>query len=152
MINFGIDALVTRLCTSQDASMMDILCVDKTGTITSNKLSVADITALDGYTERDVVLYGALASSEANQDPIDTAFIAAAKQKGLGTGGYVQISFTPFDPSSRKTESIVQNNDERVKVTKGVVMSWQLYAAMMPKEFPFWRKKWGNMLKRVTGH
>ena len=121
MINFGIDALVTRLCTSQDASMMDILCVDKTGTITSNKLSVADITALDGYTERDVVLYGALASSEANQDPIDTAFIAAAKQKGLGTGGYVQISFTPFDPSSRRTESIVQNNDERVKVTKGVV-------------------------------
>src|SRR5674536_349158 len=95
MINFGIDALVTRLCTSHDPSMMHILCVDKTGTITSNKLSGCDIAALDGYTERDVVLYGALASSEANQDPIDTAFIAAAKQKGLGTGGYVQISFTP---------------------------------------------------------
>jgi len=104
---------VTRLCTSQDASMMDILCVDKTGTITSNKLSVADITALDGYTERDVVLYGALASSEANQDPIDTAFIAAAKQKGLGTGGYVQISFTPFDPSRSASRRLTRPAGEQ---------------------------------------
>lgn len=100
--------LVTRLNASQDASMMDILCIDKTGTITLNQLSVADITAMDGYTKGDVVLYGALASSEANQDPIDIAFIAAAKQKELDTGEYDQISFTPFDPSSRRTESIVQ--------------------------------------------
>ncbi|MDQ1251926.1 MAG: H+-transporting ATPase [Euryarchaeota archaeon] len=113
--------LVTRLNASQDASMMDILCIDKTGTITLNQLSVADITAMDGYTKGDVVLYGALASSEANQDPIDIAFIAAAKQKELDTGEYDQISFTPFDPSSRRTESIVQKNNERIQVAKGAV-------------------------------
>ena len=113
--------LVTRLNASQDASMMDLLCVDKTGTITSNKLSVADITALDIYTKEDVVRYGALASSEANQDPIDIAFIAAAKKKGLDIDKYAQISFTPFDPTNRRTESIVQKNDERIQVVKGAV-------------------------------
>lgn len=113
--------LVTRLDASQDASMMDILCVDKTGTITSNKLSVAEVTSLGGYTKEDVILYGALASSEANQDPIDIAFIAAARKKRLDTGNYFLISFTPFDPSNRRTESIVQKNNERFRVTKGAV-------------------------------
>ncbi|WP_269851444.1 hypothetical protein [Methanosarcina horonobensis] len=70
--------------------MMDVLCVDKTGTITLNKLSVADITELDSYTKEDAILYGALASSEANQDPIDVAFIEAAKQKGLDTAEYAR--------------------------------------------------------------
>jgi len=113
--------LVTRLDASQDASMMDILCADKTGTITSNKLSVAEVTAFDGYTKEDVILFGALASSEANQDPIDIAFLEAARQKGLDKGDFVQVGFTPFDPSSRRTESIVQKNNDRIRVTKGAV-------------------------------
>ncbi|MDQ1251642.1 MAG: H+-transporting ATPase [Euryarchaeota archaeon] len=113
--------LVTRLDASQDASMMDILCADKTGTITSNKLSVAEVTAFDGYTKEDVILFGALASSEANQDPIDIAFLEAARQKGVDTGDFVQVGFTPFDPSSRRTESIVQKNNDRIRVTKGAV-------------------------------
>jgi H+-transporting ATPase len=113
--------LVTRLDASQDASMMDILCADKTGTITSNKLSVAEVTAFDGYTKEDVILFGALASSEANQDPIDIAFLEAARQKGLDKGDFVQVDFTPFDPSSRRTESTVQKNNDRIRVTKGAV-------------------------------
>jgi H+-transporting ATPase len=113
--------LVTRLDASQDVSMMDILCADKTGTITSNKLSVAEVTAFDGYTKEDVILFGALASSEANQDPMDIAFLEAARQKGLDTGDFVQVGFTPFDPSSRRTESIIKKNNDRIRVTKGAV-------------------------------
>ena len=140
--------LVTRLNASQDASMMDILCVDKTGTITSNKLSVADITALDGYTRKDVILYGALASSEANQDPIDIAFIAAAKQKGLNTDEYVQISFTPFDPSSRRTESVVQKDDERIQVTKGAVTTLAVLCGYDAGRISVLEKKIGEYAER----
>jgi H+-transporting ATPase len=58
---------------------MDVLCVDKTGTITMNQLAVTGVIPLERATEADVLLAGALASQEANQDPIDLAFLAAAK-------------------------------------------------------------------------
>jgi H+-transporting ATPase len=140
--------LVTRLNASQDASMMDLLCVDKTGTVTSNKLSVADITALDGYTNEDVVLYGALASSEANQDPIDIAFITAAKQKGLGIDEYVQTSFTPFDPANRRTESIVQKNDEHIQVVKGAVKVLATLCGYDTERISFLEKKMGEYAEK----
>ena len=73
--------LITRLDAPDDAASMDILCVDKTGTLTMNKLSVAKLQAAKDYTEDDVLLYGALASQEANHDSIDMAFINAAKAK-----------------------------------------------------------------------
>jgi len=142
--------LVTRLNASQDASMMDLLCVDKTGTLPLNKLSLADITALDGYTNEDVILYGALASSEANQDPIDIAFIAAAKHKGLDTDEYVQISFTPFDPASRRTESIVQKNNEHIQVVKGAVTVLTTLCGYDNERISVLEQKWVNMPKKVT--
>jgi len=61
--------LVTRLSAAEDAATMDVLCVDKTGTITMNQLAVTGVIPLDGATEKDVLLVGALASQEANQDP-----------------------------------------------------------------------------------
>ena len=73
--------LVTRLSASEDAATMDVLCVDKTGTITMNKLSLTSVIPLNGFTEDDVLMHGALASQEANQDPIDLAFLSAARQK-----------------------------------------------------------------------
>jgi H+-transporting ATPase len=114
--------LVTRLSASEDAATMDVLCADKTGTITMNKLSVAKRIPLNGFSEKDVILYGALASQEANQDPIDIAFITKAKEQNLFTKSYVQESFTPFDPATRRTEAVIKDEDDsEFKVMKGAV-------------------------------
>ncbi len=61
--------LVTRLSASEDAASMNVLCADKTGTITMNKLSVAKLIPLNEFSEKEIILYGALASQEANQEP-----------------------------------------------------------------------------------
>src|SRR5208282_1436333 len=66
--------LVTRLSAAEDAATMDVLCVDKTGTITMNQLAVTGVVPQGQATEADVLFAGALASQEANQDPIDRAF------------------------------------------------------------------------------
>jgi len=113
--------LVTRLDATEDAAAMDTLCVDKTGTITMNKLSMTDAIALAGYEKQDVILYGALASQEANQDPIDLAFISAAKDMQLPLSDYVQMRFVPFDPSTKRTESIVEKEGHSFLVLKGAV-------------------------------
>jgi H+-transporting ATPase len=113
--------LVTRLSAAEDAATMDTLCVDKTGTITMNKLSIAKVIPHEGFNGDDVVLYGALASQEANQDPIDLAFINFAKQQNLNVEEFVQKTFVPFDPATRKTEATIQKGDIEFKVAKGAV-------------------------------
>ena len=100
--------LVTRLSAAEDAATMDTLCSDKTGTITINKLSVAGIIPMNGSRENDVLMYGALASQEANNDPIDLAFISAAASHNVSMEGFNQKSFTPFDPKTRRTEAVVE--------------------------------------------
>ena len=113
--------LVTRLSASEDAASMDILCADKTGTITANKLSVTSLIPTNGFRENDLILYGALASQEANQDPIDVAFISAAEQRSLLSQSYVQEKFVPFDPATRRTEALVRLGKTEFRVMKGAV-------------------------------
>jgi plasma-membrane proton-efflux P-type ATPase len=117
--------LVTRLSATEDAATMDVLCVDKTGTITMNSLAVTGVIPQGAATEADVLLAGALASREANQDPIDLAFLAAARARGLVAAGSQAppLSFTPFDPKTRRTEAVVEQNGQRVRVLKGAVRS-----------------------------
>ena len=115
--------LVTRLSAAEDAATMDVLCVDKTGTITMNQLAVTGVIPLEGSTEAGVLAAGATASQEANQDPIDRAFLVAARdrhaQDGLQTT--TVISFKPFDAQSRRTEAIVEQDGQRLRVMKGAV-------------------------------
>lgn len=113
--------IVTRLSAAEDAATMDVLCVDKTGTITTNKLTIAKVIPQNSFSEKDVVLYGALASQEANQDPIDIAFISFAKQQNLKTDEFTQKSFVPFDAASRKTEAVVQKGTIEFRMMKGAV-------------------------------
>ncbi len=116
--------LVTRLSASEDAALMDVLCADKTGTITENKLSIADVVEMNNYTKNDVLIYGALASQKANQDPIDLAFFNALMDRKINLDHFEQKKFIPFDPSSRKTEAIVEKNKGEVfRVVKGAVSS-----------------------------
>jgi H+-transporting ATPase len=113
--------LVTRLSASEDAALMDVLCVDKTGTLTLNKLSVADVLEVNSYKKEDVLLFGALASQKANQDPIDMAFLAAVHERNIPLDGYIQKEFMPFDPSTRRTEAIVEKQGAILRVAKGAV-------------------------------
>ena len=113
--------LVTRLSASEDAALMDVLCVDKTGTLTLNMLSVADVLEINNYKKDDALLFGALASQKANQDPIDMAFLAAVHERNMPLDGYVQKEFMPFDPSTRRTEAIVEKQSKQLRVAKGAV-------------------------------
>jgi plasma-membrane proton-efflux P-type ATPase len=115
--------LVTRLSAAEDAATMDVLCVDKTGTITMNQLAVTGVIPQDKATEADVIFAGALASQEANQDPIDLAFLAAAKDRRVfdNQPKVTPVSFAPFDAKNRRTEAVVEQNGQRLRVMKGAV-------------------------------
>lgn len=111
--------LVTRLSASEDAATMDVLCADKTGTITMNKLFVEETVPLNGFSENDVLLYGALSSNEANLDPIDIAFLTAAAEAHVPYDAYSQTEFVPFDPKTRMTEATINKAGEKLFVGKG---------------------------------
>jgi H+-transporting ATPase len=113
--------LVTRLTASEDAATMNVLCADKTGTITMNKLSIVKVIPMNGFAEHQVIFYGALASQEANQDPIDLSFITVARQQNLLDPTLKQKSFVPFDPRTRRTEATVVQSNGQIKVMKGAV-------------------------------
>jgi len=115
--------LVTRLSATEDAATMNVLCVDKTGTITMNQLAVTEVIPLAHATEADVLFAGALASREANQDPIDLAFLLAAKERNIfdKLPKIVPISFTPFDATNRRTEAVVEQNGVQLRVMKGAL-------------------------------
>src|ERR1035441_3525493 len=115
--------LVTRLSAAEDAATMNVLCVDKTGTITMNQLAVTSVIPLEQATEADVLFAGALASQVANQDPIDLAFLAAAKDQHVfdNRPKVAPVSFAPFDAKNRRTEAVVEQNGQRLHVMKGAM-------------------------------
>ncbi len=113
--------LITRLSAIEDAATMNVLCADKTGTLTMNRLSVVDALAAGGYAPEDVIRFGALASREADQDPIDLAFLAAARERGIPLADYRRVKFTPFDPSTRRTEAEVAEGTRNFRALKGAV-------------------------------
>ena len=116
--------LVTRLSAAEDAAAMNVLCVDKTGTITMNRLTVTGVIPLQQATESDVLFAGALASQAANQDPIDLALLAAAQGRHIfneKAPAVTPVSFVPFDAKSRRTEAVVEQNGQRLRFMKGAV-------------------------------
>src|SRR5512143_2397032 len=128
--------LVTRLSAAEDAATMDVLCVDKTGTITLNQLAVTGVIPLGDATEADVLFAGALASQEANQDPIDLAFLAAAKAHRVfdGAAAVTPVSFAPFDAKSRRTEAVVEHGGRRLRLMKGAVRTIAEACGLQPPE------------------
>ena len=105
--------LITRLSAAEDAATMDTLCADKTGTITVNRLRVVEVVPLGPYSPADVLRLAALASQEANRDPIDLAVLAAAAEAGVDRGGWVQRGFVPFDASTRRTAAMIERDGQR---------------------------------------
>jgi H+-transporting ATPase len=113
--------LVTRLDSIEDAASIDIICLDKTGTITQNRLSVVEVIPFLGYSREDVILAAALASGEEGKDIIDLTIINYVKSLGLDLSSYKQLSFTPFNPSIKRSEAIVEGKGLRFKVIKGAL-------------------------------
>jgi H+-transporting ATPase len=111
--------LVSRLSATEDAATLTTLCIDKTGTLTQNKLSVQDTVADENFTVDDVLRYGILASVAANNDPIDMAFLQKGTDNKITTSGFQQISFTPFSAAIKRTEAMVQKDGKQFKVMKG---------------------------------
>jgi H+-transporting ATPase len=119
-------ALVTRLDSIEDAASIDILCLDKTGTITQNKLSVTDSIPFSGYKKEDVITIAALASQKEGMDLIDSAVLEYARTTGVDLKPYHQLSFKPFDPSIKRTEAVIEVAGRRFNAVKGaaqIVMS-----------------------------
>jgi H+-transporting ATPase len=117
----GKGALVTRLDSIEDAASIDVLCFDKTGTITQNRLSVADAVPFSGFRKEDVVIAAALASQQEGMDLIDRAVLEYADTTGVDLGPYRRVSFKPFDPSIKRTEAVIDGAGRRFTASKGAV-------------------------------
>jgi len=110
-------AIVSRLVAIEEMAGMDILCSDKTGTLTENRLSLWEPIVFADVSAADLVGYAALASREEDEDPIDKAIIEK-RQDGLLADCIVE-HFTPFDPVIKRTEATVRQNGKHFKVSKG---------------------------------
>lgn len=117
------EAIVSKLVAIEEMAGMDILCSDKTGTITQNKITVGDVKPFEAFKEDDVLLFATLASREEDQDPIDDAILARTKDNGEiahSYGRYKTVEFKSFDPVSKRTIATVESNvNDRFKVAKG---------------------------------
>lgn len=113
--------LLTRLAAVHEAAMVDVACVDKTGTLTSNELGVAAVRSLtQAFSEADILGLAALASSGAGFDPVDAAIRAASSQNDGKSLPLHLLSFKPFDPATKLAEaSVADEADRESRIVKG---------------------------------
>lgn len=112
-------AIVSRLAAIEEMAGVDILCSDKTGTLTKNQLTLGDPIPLTASDPQDIVLAAALASRIEDSDVIDSAVVAALSDKAA-LDAYTVSEFVPFDPVSKRTQATARSSDGKsVIVTKG---------------------------------
>ena len=112
-------AIVSKLVAIEELAGVDVLCADKTGTLTQNKLTLGDPFSVNDIPADQVILNGALASRADNNDTIDLAVLGGLKDKD-SLKAYEVVHFQPFDPVHKRTEATVKAKDGKTfKVTKG---------------------------------
>lgn len=110
--------IVSRLEVIEEAAGMDILCSDKTGTLTQNKITLGESVLYESKDEQDLIKYAALASEMDSHDAIDATVVSGLKD-AEALKAYKLKKYVPFDPVRKRTESIVENNGIEFSVTKG---------------------------------
>ena len=110
-----------------EAASIEVLCADKTGTLTQNQLSVTTVQPMPGFDEAYVLTMAALASSDGGQDPVDLAIRSAAARK-LSANPPKLTQFTPFDPASKMSEAtVIDPSLGPIRIIKG---AWAVVAAL----------------------
>ena len=112
-------AIVSRLAAIEELAGMDILCSDKTGTLTQNKMTVGKPYVEKNHDEKELFLYALLASKKENNDPIEIPLFEWAKKHNLQLPKFKLIKFIPFDPVRKRTEAYVEINGKKIIATKG---------------------------------
>jgi H+-transporting ATPase len=113
------EAIVTRLAAIEELAGVDVLCADKTGTLTQNKLTLGDPFSVNGIAADLVILCAALASRAEDKDTIDLAVLGGLKDD-QALKGYQVVHFQPFDPVHKRTEATVTGPDgAQFQVAKG---------------------------------
>lgn len=114
------EAIVSKLVAIEEMAGVDVLCSDKTGTITKNELTLGEIRPFGKYTTDEVLLYGLLASKKDSNDPIDTAIFSRAREIRDKITEYETTDFKPFNPVIKHTEARIKNPKGKIfKVAKG---------------------------------
>lgn len=111
-------AVVSRLVSIEELAGIDVLCADKTGTLTKNQLTLGDPMPAGDTSEDDLLQAAALASDHDDPDAIDNAVIAGWEKDGGKTLPQV-LKFTPFDPVNKRTEAVVKRDGKTVSYSKG---------------------------------
>jgi H+-transporting ATPase len=114
-------AIVTHLAAMEELAGIDVLCSDKTGTLTQNRLTLGEVFCVDGSFAPEVILAGSLASRAESQDAIDLAVLGGIQNRA-DLDKYRIVHFQPFDPVHKRTEATVRDaKDTEFRVTKGAV-------------------------------
>lgn len=109
--------LVTRLAAIEEASSMDELCTDKTGTLTLNQLTLTGTRPAPGTTQKDLLQMAGLACDTATQDPLDLAILQAVQAQNVTLPA--RSAFVPFDPATKRSEATLIQNGTSWKAIKG---------------------------------
>lgn len=127
--------LLTRLTALQEAASIDVLCADKTGTLTKNELVVAAVRPLaDGWSIGDVLSFAALASSMNGQDPVDAAIRSAAEAQRSPRTMPTVLKFVPFDPTSKRSEAVAADaSGSEIRISKGAPTALATLAPLTEK-------------------
>ncbi len=133
------NVVVSRLSAIEELAGIDVLCSDKTGTLTLNKMTITSPYTF-GIKEEDLIFFAALSSREEDKDPLETPLFEYLKNKGLyeKLNDWKILKFTPFNPNIKRTEALVENKKtgERLIVAKGAPqIIYQLSKDINEKEF-----------------
>lgn len=114
------EAIVSKLLAIEEMAGMDVLCSDKTGTITKNELTVGEVKPWGGFTATDLLFFATLASGEEDRDPIDAAIYSKFKAIAGETPKSCEVKvLKPFDPVSKRTEAQCEDDTGPFTVAKG---------------------------------